>query len=158
MMSYVKGDHKYAGDKDLPAEKVITSKLIEFGASQELAEIVAIISTNVSYSKEMKRLSSKHSMQEFQRILENHPELRVVQDADRLDAIGAIGIARTFTFNGTRGNPLYGSPDSCLQHFDDKLLHLEKYMKTETGKALASKGTERLRVFKDWMEEEALFQ
>lgn len=62
-------------------------------------------------------------------------EGKIVQDADRLDAIGAIGIARTFAFGGERGRPL----DDSIQHFHDKLLLLKDEMNTESGKGLAEK-------------------
>ena len=57
----------------------------------------------------------------------------IVQDADRLDAIGAIGIARTFAFGGEHGRPL----EETLQHFHDKLLLLKDEMNTETAKNIA---------------------
>ena len=57
----------------------------------------------------------------------------IVQDADRLDAIGAIGIARTFAFGGEHGRPL----ESSLQHFHDKLLLLKDEMNTEAAKKIA---------------------
>ena len=60
-------------------------------------------------------------------------EGKIVQDADRLDAIGAIGIARTFAFAGRKGRSL----ESSLQHFDDKLLLLKDEMNTEEAKRLA---------------------
>ena len=60
-------------------------------------------------------------------------EGKIVQDADRLDAIGAIGIARTFAFGGERGRPLSDS----VQHFYDKLLLLKDEMNTEEGKKIA---------------------
>ena len=66
-------------------------------------------------------------------------EAKVVQDADRLDAMGAIGIARTFAFGGEHGRPL----EESIQHFHDKLLLLKDLMNTDTGKALA----ERRHVF-----------
>lgn len=81
------------------------------------------------------------------------PELDVVQDADRLDAIGAIGIARTFTYGGHKGRALYdpnmppnlqmtreeykNSNAPTLNHFHEKLLLLKDLMNTETGKAIA---------------------
>lgn len=57
----------------------------------------------------------------------------IVQDADRLDALGAIGIARTFAYGGEHGRPLQES----VQHFHDKLLLLKGSMNTETGRQLA---------------------
>ena len=65
-----------------------------------------------------------------------HPrsvEGKIVQDADRLDAIGAIGIARTFAFGGKNGRSL----ESSLQHFYDKLLLLKDEMNTEEGRRTA---------------------
>ena len=57
----------------------------------------------------------------------------IVQDADRLDAIGAIGIARTFAFGGEHGRPL----DATIQHFHEKLLLLKDEMNTEAAKRIA---------------------
>ena len=57
----------------------------------------------------------------------------IVQDADRLDAIGAIGIARTFAFGGKNGKTI----DSSLQHFHDKLLLLKDEMNTDEAKRIA---------------------
>lgn len=62
-------------------------------------------------------------------------EGRVVQDADRLDAIGAIGIARTFAYGGAHGR---GMEDS-IQHFHDKLLLLRDMMTTDGGRRMAAK-------------------
>ena len=59
----------------------------------------------------------------------------IVQDADRLDAIGAVGIARTFAFGGEHGRNL----DSSIQHFHEKLLLLKDEMNTETAKQMAEK-------------------
>ncbi len=64
------------------------------------------------------------------------PELlegKIVQDADRLDAIGAIGIARTFAYGGKHGRTL----DSSIEHFHEKLLLLKAMMHTEKAKELA---------------------
>ncbi len=67
-------------------------------------------------------------------------ESDIVKDADRLDALGAIGIARAFAYGGKMGRPIYDpeTPMCSLQHFEDKLLHLAENMQTETGKALAA--------------------
>ena len=83
------------------------------------------------------------------------PELDVVQDADRLDAIGAIGIARTFNYGGHKGRSIYNpeikpnlnitkeeyknSDAPTLNHFYEKLLLLKDRMNTQTGKLMAEK-------------------
>src|ERR1700748_636444 len=80
-------------------------------------------------------------------------ELAIVQDADRLDAIGAIGIARTFSYGGFKGREIYNpeiEPDlnltkeaykhsnaPSINHFYEKLLLLKDKMNTPTGKKLA---------------------
>jgi uncharacterized protein len=80
-------------------------------------------------------------------------ELEIVQDADRLDAIGAIGIARTFNYGGYKNRPLYNpaiapnlhmsteeyknSESPTLNHFYEKLLLLKDKMNTPTGKKIA---------------------
>lgn len=81
------------------------------------------------------------------------PELAIVQDADRLDAIGAIGIARAFTYGGFKGLEIYNpeiepnlnmskeeyknSPAPSINHFYEKLLLLKDKMNTATGRKLA---------------------
>ena len=60
-------------------------------------------------------------------------EGKVVQDADRLDAMGAIGVARTFAYGGEHGRPMADS----VGHFYDKLLRLNALMNTETGREMA---------------------
>lgn len=77
-------------------------------------------------------------------------EGKIVQDADRLDAIGAIGIARTFAFGGEQGRSLQES----VQHFYDKLLLLKDSMNTETGKLLAQKRHAFLKTFLKELQEE----
>ncbi|MFO8069419.1 MAG: HD domain-containing protein [Alkalibacterium sp.] len=80
-------------------------------------------------------------------------EAQVVQDADRLDAIGAIGIARCFAYAGSKGNPLFDpelsvrdnmteeeyrrGKTSAVHHFYEKLLKLKDLMNTEAARAIA---------------------
>lgn len=70
-------------------------------------------------------------------------EAMIVQDADRLDALGAIGIARTFAYGGAHHRPLQDS----VQHFNDKLLLLKDLMNTDAAKAIAKKRHEFLLKF-----------
>lgn len=84
----------------------------------------------------------------------NSPELEVIQDADRLDAIGAVGIARCFNYGGFKNRPLYNPeiyPDlnqtkeayknseaPTINHFYEKLLLLKDRMNTATGREIAA--------------------
>jgi uncharacterized protein len=70
-------------------------------------------------------------------------EGKIVQDADRLDAIGAIGIARTFAYGGAHGRSIMDS----LKHFDEKLLLLKNEMNTEEGKRIAEKRHDYIKTF-----------
>jgi uncharacterized protein len=90
-------------------------------------------------------------------------ELNVVQDADRLDAIGAIGIARCFNYGGFKNRQLYNpeiipnlkmskeeyksSPSPTINHFYEKLLLLKDKMNTETGLRIAKDRHEYMLVF-----------
>ena len=70
-------------------------------------------------------------------------EIRVVQDADRIDAMGAIGIARTFAYGGSKGRSLKDS----LAHFDEKLLKLYDLLSTDAAKELAGPYRDFLLLF-----------
>lgn len=86
-------------------------------------------------------------------------EAKVVQDADRLDALGAIGIARTLITGGANGTPLYDFAEpfpvtrvaddrtSIIDHFFTKLLTLADTMQTESGRAAAEQRAEFLKQF-----------
>ena len=77
-------------------------------------------------------------------------EGKIVQDADRLDALGAIGVARTFAFGGEHGRPMGESID----HFHKKLLLLKDLMNTAAGKELAASRHAFLELFlREWEEE-----
>ena len=93
------------------------------------------------------------NMVSFSRNRGKRPETaegRIVQDADRLDAIGAVGIARTFAFGGAHGRDL----DDSIQHFYDKLLLLKDEMNTEAGKREAERRHRFLEMFLEEYREE----
>ena len=145
------GDHKYITQSTVGSEledpsSIVKSTLTSLGASPEQANCVHIITKCVSYSHEIANRDY------VQGILLQHPELAIVQDADRLDALGAVGIGRTFTYGGAKGTE-HGML-STIQHFEEKLNKLEGMMKTGEGRRLAKVRTERLKVFQSWWEDE----
>ena len=100
-------------------------------------------------------------------------EMTIVQDADRLDAIGAIGIARTFHYGGYKNRSMYdpnippvkdltkeaykNSTSPTINHFYEKLLRLKDMMQTETGKNLAQERHDFMleflkQFYKEWGE------
>jgi len=109
--------------------------------SEEITEHVVKIIENISFK-------GGNEKQHFR-----SPELDVIQDADRLDALGAIGIARTFNYGGFKGRALYdpeirpdlnmskaeykASSAPTLNHFYEKLMLLKDRMNTQTGRQLA---------------------
>ena len=103
------------------------------GLQSEMVEQICKIINSVSFS---------HNRGRRPETLEG----RIVQDADRLDAIGAIGIARTFAYGGKAGR---GLPES-IKHFYDKLLLLKEEMNTDAAKEMAQK---RHEYMKDFLEE-----
>lgn len=159
------GDRKYLSnvasapsgtdqETTLDPTTMVKAALLQRGAPAELATKVQTVVSHVSYTTECKNPSL------IRRLIDHagFPELAIVQDADRLDAIGAIGIGRTFTFLGAQGKKFAGDGkwemDNCIDHFGDKLERLEGMMKTETGLKMARVRTERLEVFRGWWEEE----
>ncbi len=85
-------------------------------------------------------------------------EARCVQDADRLDAMGAIGIARTFAFGGSHGraifDPIGEDKGSSIAHFYDKLLLLKDRINTPIAKAMAQRRHDFLVAFLDEFHQE----
>ena len=140
------GDHKYANPgEDL--ENQIANMLRERGCSDELAQKVETIVKNVGYTNET---TNPGLMAEA---LLKYPELAIVQDADRLDAIGAVGIARCFSYGAVK---VPHKPMSrAIDHFDEKLYSLADKMKTKIGKDMAAARTEILKSFATQFNEES---
>lgn len=129
----------------------IEELLVKNGATLAQIDEVLDIIQNLSYSKN----------------LETKKELslagQIVQDADRLDAIGAIGIGRAFYYGGSQGDAMYTDDvprslekltasnyrkgSSVLNHFYEKLLLLESQMNTEAGKFEAKKRTNFMKEY-----------
>ena len=110
-------DHKLFDTKDnMNARRFLISHQIENDDTEKICEVI----NGVSFSKN-KGINPKSI------------EGKIVQDADRIDAIGAIGIARTFAYGGKMGRSI----ESSLQHFQDKLLLLKDNMNTEEAKRMA---------------------
>ena len=110
-----------------------------------LTHILCTIIPQISYSY------SRDHPEQVASTISQHPELAILQDADRLDALGGIGVARAFSFGGAKGRGM----EDTLKHFDEKLAKLEDGMWTKEGKRIAREKAKRLRIFKGWWDEEA---
>ncbi|GBE88324.1 Uncharacterized protein SCP_1301390 [Sparassis crispa] len=126
--------------------------LVKDGRAREIAKIV----DNVSWSTE-KKLREAGLLGEWHR---DCIELHCVQDADRLDAIGAFGILRCAAYSTVMNRPLHIPHDdsaysSCaIEHFHEKLLHIRERLKTEPGKELAEKRHQLMLDFLQAVDEE----
>ncbi|WP_010650600.1 HD domain-containing protein [Oceanobacillus massiliensis] len=136
------GDHKLFDNPEI-AKKEMQQFLRSIAILEsDISDIITIID-GVSYSKG-----------------ETVPatlEGRIVQDADRLDAIGAIGIARTFAYGGANHQLIYHPSETknSIQHFYDKLLRLRGLMHTNTAKLIAAERHQYMvdfidQFFKEW--------
>ncbi len=131
----------YNGDEEIGARKA-REFLSSLNLKEDTISHVENIVLNVSFK------GRKH-IQEFK-----SPELDIVQDADRLDSMGAMGIARTFSYGGHKGREIYNPEikpnidmtkeeykkniNHSLNHFYEKLLLLKDRMNTNTGKSMAN--------------------
>lgn len=138
------------GDETVGPQKA-KSFLQSIGVSDQTIESVIYILENISFKGGNKKIDNPSI------------ELQIVQDADRLDAIGAIGIARTFNYGGFKNRKIYDpaiapvmnmdaetykkSEAPTINHFYEKLLLLKDRMNTETGKKLALKRHEFMEQF-----------
>ena len=134
-------DSKFHDGDETVGPKVARAFLSSENVSVETINHVVLIIENISFKggNFEKKFTSK--------------ELEIVQDADRLDAIGAVGIARTFNYGGYKNREIYNpeiSPNltmskeeyknstaPTINHFYEKLLLLKDKMNTETGKKIA---------------------
>lgn len=138
-------DYKFNGGDDTLGGDVSFQAVVACGGTAELAARVKEIVNSVSY----KGANVEDTTSSL--------EARIVQDADRLDAIGAIGIARAFAYGGHAGNPIYDpalthrlhdtfeayktSKSTTINHFYEKLLLLAEKMHTETARRIAADRT-----------------
>ncbi|NNG10214.1 MAG: HD domain-containing protein [Arenibacter sp.] len=153
-------DAKFNDGDETVGPKMAADFLSALEVEKQVIEHVVKIIENISFK------SSLDSKKGF-----SSQELKVVQDADRLDAIGAIGIARAFNYGGFKNRELY-NPDIApnlkmtkeeykkskaptLNHFYEKLLLLKDKMNTNSGKKLAEKRHQFMleyleQFFKEW--------
>lgn len=131
----------HEGDENIGPAKA-SDFLRTLDVSEEVIDHVIKIIKNISFK-------GGNVNQEF-----SSPELNIIQDADRLDAIGAIGIARTFNYGGFKNRPIYdpaiepnlnmtkeeykASNAPTINHFYEKLLLLKDRMNTESGRRIAA--------------------
>jgi uncharacterized protein len=144
-------DSKFHKGDETVGPKLASQFLIKQNVDSLVIEHVLQIIKNISFRGGNKK-QSFHS-----------PELDVVQDADRLDAIGAIGIARAFNYGGFKNRKLYDpaitpqlnmtpqqyktSTAPTINHFYEKLLLLKELMNTETGRTIAEKRHQYMKAF-----------
>ncbi|MBT8280816.1 MAG: HD domain-containing protein [Muriicola sp.] len=139
----------HKGDETL-GPKLAKEFLTSIGVDQKIIKRVCYIIENISFKNTVgQKNTTKHPL-----------ELQVVQDADRLDALGAIGIARAFHYGGFKNRKLYdpdippnlnmnkdaykNSQSPTINHFYEKLLLLKDKMNTKTGKKIAAQRHEFL--------------
>lgn len=152
-------DHKFNGGDFELGGSIARGMLTNLTVDKDIINAVAYIVENVSY----KGSGVRDKM--------NSLEGRIVQDADRLDAIGAIGIARTFAYGGKVGQPIYdptippkenqslesyqNDKSHTINHFYEKLLLIQDRMHTSVGKEMAKERTAYmngflLQFYKEW--------
>lgn len=145
------GDRKVIGAlEDDPS--IARGFLQEQHVPEETIAAIMHIIEHMSYSKSLDKNDVEKSL-----------EFHIVQDADRLDALGAIGIARAFAFGGSRGRPLYDpsreaqeyasaiaykqSEGSTLHHFEEKLFKLKDLLNTNAARQIAEYREAYMREF-----------
>jgi len=136
-------------------------------SAQKAREIVTPFHWSEPRMSNLDHAISSHSFSAG--IIPSSIEAKILQDADRLDALGAVGVARCFFVSGRMGRPLYDLGDPCaerrelddvaftLDHFEVKLLRLAGTFQTESGKAIAQARTKIMRAFVEEFVEEIGF-
>ena len=146
----------YDGDETI-GPKLAREFLLEQEVPNSIIEHVENIIQHISYKSNLKSMATDSQTKQF-----SSPELHVIQDADRLDAIGAIGIARCFNYGGFKNRELHNpetppnlnqskeeykkSKAPTINHFYEKLLLLKDLMNTECGKKLAEREEKRMKI------------
>ncbi len=146
-------DYKFNGGDAYKGGEISYQIVIENGGTTALAHHVRYCVNNISY---------KGANVETNKI---DIETQIVQDADRIDAVGAIGIGRTFAYGGSKGNEMYNpslppvlhesfeaykkSKGTTINHFYEKLLLLKDRMNTQKGKEIAEERTAFMQTFLD---------
>jgi len=132
-------DSKFSGQNSEPGYQKLREFLQSSGL-EDIQERMLQIIRNVSFSAKQKTGDL------------SDPVLLIVQDADKLDAMGATGVARAFNYGGFRNNIIYSpveeeNKQSTINHFYEKLLLLRSMMNTLTGKEMAAERHQFLETF-----------
>lgn len=134
-------DYKFNNRDEEAGSQLVKEFLVSLEVESEIMDHIVKIVKNVSFR-------GGNFVQEFK-----STELDIVQDADKLDAMGAIGIARVFAYGGSKNKEIHNpeikpkldmkkeeyknNKSSSINHFYEKLLLLKDLMNTDTGKAIA---------------------
>ena len=127
----------------------------KFDDNNKVSAFLDTLDISSNYKKEILDILPYLSFSKYPKLEDDFPiEGKIIQDADRIDALGAIGVARAFSYGGNKNRRMYGSNDSTLQHFDDKLLILDQYLYFDISKDIASRRVKYLKEFyKEFLEE-----
>jgi len=168
-------DWKYSANEKKEGPETIAKFLASISCPNDIIDAVVYICSNIGYKNQLTSNIQPNAQPQDSKTNQTHPHsqdsedkdkkymnkdlilwLQIVQDADRLDAMGAIGVARCFTYGGAKNRTLY-DPDcppvtqmtkevymkqsstntTCLNHFYEKLFLLKDRINTKSGKKIA---------------------